>query len=140
MPTFQLIECMVALGGDEQQIVHRGGLFAVTYPELIVLQFVHGDEAVTDAYEQGTVERENADELARLRAIYSKKVCQDIFPGANPRLPPADSRIRPRIALTPPRRKRAPSRVDYTDPAFQPQIHDGLAPPAGDVDTLHQGE
>lgn len=110
MPAFQLIECLVALAGDEQQIVARSHDCAVTFPEMICLQFVHGAEAVTDAYDQGTVERENADELSRLRKIYGARVVQDCFPGSQPRLPVNDARIKGRVALTPPKRKPVPSR------------------------------
>lgn len=125
MPNFQLVECMVALGGDEQNIVHRGQDNPVTYPEMLLLQYIHGEDAVSDAFELGADERDNGTELDRLRITYGAKPVLDVFPGNRPRLPTQDTRIKARKAPTPPKRKPVPSRdVDATS----------------DIDTLRDGE
>lgn len=108
----QIIECLVAVAGDTQNIVHRGEDTPITYPEMLVLQYLHGDDAVSDAFMLGTEERDNDDELARLRTTYGAKAVQDVFPGAKPRLPTKDGRIKPRKAPTPPKRTPVPSRDD----------------------------
>lgn len=123
MAAFQLLECMVALAGDEQNIVHRSSDTPVTYPELLVLQYIHGDDAVSDVHELGTDERDNQSELDRLRVTYNAAAVKDVFPGANPKLPVGDRRFQPRTAPTPPKRKIAPTR-DRAEPAPV----DGLAP------------
>jgi hypothetical protein len=120
MPAFQMLECMVALAGDDDNIVHRSADNPVTYPELLVLQYVHGADAVSDVHELGTEERDNQDELDRLRRTYNAAAVKDVFPGANPRLPLTDKRFKPRTAPTPPKRNIAPPRAD--------RDVDGLAP------------
>jgi hypothetical protein len=85
MPTFQLLECMVALAGDEGQ--HRPPLGQDTPGDLsraAVLQYVHGDDAVSDVHMLGTEERDNQAELDRLRRTYNAAAVKDVFPGANP--------------------------------------------------------
>lgn len=113
---FQKLECMVLLGGDSenQTIVHRNEDSPVTYPEMLVLQYLHGDEAVTDVYELpgDPIERDNSEELDRLRVTYGAKAITDVFPGAKPRLPARDNRVKPRVAPTAPKRKPAPERRD----------------------------
>lgn len=123
MANFQVLECLVALGGDTMNVVHRGEDNPVTFPELMLLQYVHGEDAVTDAFELGTDERDNGSELDRLRITYGSKSVQDVFPGTKPRLPTSDGRIKARRAPSPPKRKPLPSRdVD------------------ADMDTLAEGE
>jgi hypothetical protein len=103
---------MVALAGDEQQVIHRGEDSPVTYPEMLLLAYTHGDDAVSDAFELGRVDRENSEELDRLRRVYGKQPVLDVFPGAKPRLPTQDTRIKARVRATPPKRKPIPSRAD----------------------------
>ena len=65
---FQLLTCHVALAGDITQVVHRHAHAPVTYPELIVLQFLHGETAVTEIFDCGrTEDRTAAEEIQRLR-------------------------------------------------------------------------
>ena len=129
MSQFQLIECMVALAGDPLNIVHRASDTPVSYPEMLLLQYLHGDDSVTDAHELGHEERDNADELARLRVTYGAKAVTDVFPGARPRLPAQDTRIKPRKAVTPPKRKPAPVRGEPEE--TDPELELPEPPPAG---------
>jgi hypothetical protein len=103
---------MVALGGDEGQIVHRTQDNPITYPEMLVLTYLHGENAVSDAYALGSIERENMDELERLRVTYGKLAITDVFPGIKPRLPAQDTRIKSRTAPTAPKRKPLPARQE----------------------------
>lgn len=110
MAKFQMLECLVALAGDEGNIVHRSTDNPVTYPEMLLLQYIHGDDAVSDVFALGEEERDNQNELERLRTTYKAAAVKDVFPGANPRLPTNDSRFKPRMAPTPPKRRIAPRR------------------------------
>ena len=114
---FQMIECMVALGGDTLNIVPRGPDRPVSYPEMLVLQYIHGSDAVSDAFDVGMDDRDNADELSRLRNFYPQGAIKDVFPGNNPRLPSRDARIKPRRAAAASKRDIAPSRdLEPVDP------------------------
>ncbi len=88
MPQYQKLGCHVALAGDPRAVVPRGLDNPVTYPELLVLQHVHGYDAVTDIYEIGwtddilpTVERE------RLGGIYTDAIVAAVLPGAAGSMP-----------------------------------------------------
>jgi hypothetical protein len=126
MALMQLIECQVALGGDSANIVARTPSRPVTYPELLMLSYVHGEDAVTDAYEVRREERDNGAEVDRLRRRFKASKVADVFPGARPRLPLADDRIRPRKAPSEPRRKPLPSKRDDPTP-FDPPAEDGVS-------------
>ena len=107
----QMIECMVAVGNDPQNIVHRDPSRPVSYPEMLILQYIHGEEAITDAYHVGEEERDNGSELERLRIAYGARAVQDVFPGSRPRLPLRNTQIKPRLAPARPRRKPVPDRL-----------------------------
>lgn len=115
MPSFQMLECMVALAGDTDAIVHRSADNPVTYPELLLLQYIHGDDAVSDVYVLGNEERDNQNELDRLRTTYKAASVKDVFPGANPRLPTADKRFQARTSPDKPKRNLAPTRDQNLD-------------------------
>lgn len=87
MADFQLLGCSIALGGGKETIVVRNKFHPVSYPEFLVLQFLHGDDAVTDATEVGTVTMPNNDMLHHLQLTYPKEAIQQCFPGARPNLP-----------------------------------------------------
>jgi hypothetical protein len=98
MAQFQLLTCDIALGGDKQNVVARHDLTPITYPEYLVLKFVHGgssDESpITNIFACGTVEREPAEEMARLLETYGAVVRNTIFTGQQP-LPLGDEKFRP---------------------------------------------
>lgn len=89
MPDFQLLGCHIVLAGSPQKetIVVRGAHNPVTYPELLVLQFLHGDDAVTDIMEVGTLSKANNDHLQDLYLNYPTEAVRQCFPGARPALP-----------------------------------------------------
>jgi hypothetical protein len=92
---FQILVCDVALDGDIRQNVHRGVDNPVTYPERLLLEFIHGPDSVTEIRDIGTVERPMRDERTRLGSTYGDKVVSEVFPGhaAVARLPFSDSSI-----------------------------------------------
>lgn len=93
MAEFQLLVCDVALAGDIRNVVHRGVDDPVTYPERLVLEFLHGPSTVTDIREVGFVERDEAEERNRLARIYGAKTIQQLFPGVASALPAQDKRV-----------------------------------------------
>lgn len=121
MAVFQLLSCDVAIGGDILNVVARHAFNPVTYPEMLILKFIHGQSAITDIYDVGHVEREDADEMQRLQETYGYKVVREnMFPGAGVRLPGGDNAFRPRAGRV--------------VPAGIPGIPDLPAPPVAAAD------
>jgi hypothetical protein len=101
MSNYQLLTCNIALAGDIQQIVARNAFNPITYPELIVLSFLHGETAITDVFECGyTEDREPRIERERLMHIYGKVVHEHLFPGHNIQMPVSTDRYKPRLIGT----------------------------------------
>jgi hypothetical protein len=101
MPQYQMLVCSVALAGDLGNVVVRGAWNPVTYPELIVLEFVHGENAITDVFECGhTEEREPREEKERLMIVYGKGLADQLFPGHAIQLPVANEKYKPRLVGT----------------------------------------
>ena len=117
MPAFHLLRCMVALGGDQGNTVYRHRGRPIVFPELPILQFIHGEEAITDVHVVGTAEMTNDEVLQRLQTLYQPETVQAVYPGNRPRLPVSDSTI-PRCTL--PIYKPRPTRPDSPDPKLRP--------------------
>jgi hypothetical protein len=101
MSKFQLLECHVALAGDILNVVHRHMHNPITFPELLVLQYIHGETAITDIFAAGEVNREESAEYQRLVETYGAVLIRErLFPGAGTRLPLGDSKYKPRIRGT----------------------------------------
>lgn len=62
-----LANCLVGIGGDRGHSVPKYG---VTPAEILVLQSLHGDEAVYDIEKTGDDARRQGEERERLRAVY----------------------------------------------------------------------
>jgi hypothetical protein len=82
----QIVNCSVHLSGDLRNTVHKRG---VTVAEIVVLRNIHGGDAVTSIQPVKNDRRSHALELDRLRSIYNRRdqVVDQLFPGANPKLP-----------------------------------------------------
>jgi hypothetical protein len=117
MPSFQLLRCAVALAGDRDQVVVRDRFRPVVFPELLVLQHLHGEDAVTEVAVVGTWDASNDEVLDRLRVIYAETALKEVFPGTKPRLPSGDPSI-PRC--TRPIRVPPVTRPDNPDPILRP--------------------
>lgn len=117
MPAFHLLRCLVALGGDQGNQVYRDRSRPIVFPELPILQFLHGEEAITEVHIVGQWDTTNDEVLARLRSIYDPEVLTAVFPGARPRLPPSDPTI---PVCTLPVYKPRPVRPDSPDPKLRP--------------------
>jgi hypothetical protein len=117
MPQYQLLRCLVALGGDDGTTVYRDRHRPIMFPELIVLQHIHGEDAVTDVHVVGTCEMAADETMIRLLTIYGEETVKEVFPGARPQLPRADGTI---PICTLPIYVPKPTRPDSPDPKLRP--------------------
>jgi hypothetical protein len=118
MPAFQLLRCMITLGGEQPGTsVYRDRTRPIVFPELPILQQMHGEDAIDEVYVVGTWDATNDEVLARLRQIYQPEAIQALFHGARPRLPTGDPSI-PNCTL-PVYKPRSP-RPDNPDPRLRP--------------------
>lgn len=117
MSNFQLLRCSVALAGDQEQVVvrHRGN--PIVFPELILLQHLHGEDAITDIHVVGQWDTTQSEVRARLKSIYGDKYFTEVFSGAQPQLPMADGSLPP---CTLPIHVPGPTRPDSPDPVIKP--------------------
>lgn len=90
MPTYQLLRCLVALGGDKDNVVARHRGRPVVYPELAILQHLHGEDSVTEVYVVGVCDLGKEEMTQRLRLTYDAKAVEAVYPGTRPRLPTGD--------------------------------------------------
>jgi hypothetical protein len=128
MPAFHLLRCMIALGGDQGNTVYRDRSRPIAFPELPILQFIHGEDAITDIHVVGSWEATNDEVLARVQLIYTPEVVQQVYPGARPRLDLSDPSIPP---CTLPIYKPRPVLPDSPDPRLRPLDQFTMAPTPG---------
>lgn len=86
MSKMDICTCMVTLAGDARTVVARGVTNPMSYPEVDIMRFIHGDRAVNDVKVIKTVQTTNANELASIRLKYGAQA-KEAFPGQRPRLP-----------------------------------------------------
>ena len=129
MSKMDICTCKITLSGDKRQVVYRGPTKPMTYPEVNLMMFLHGDRFVEDVKVIKTVDTTNQAELEALRVKYGAQA-REAFPGSRPRLPleapddiPRDyiveDDIVPEIAAEPvpeghtsPAKRRRPAKVD----------------------------
>jgi len=81
MSKIQLLAVAIHLGGERNNTVVRDATDPITFPEMQVLQAIHGGaEHVHSAVDVGSVERTSEEEMERLSNKYGRKVVTDIFP------------------------------------------------------------
>jgi len=93
MAEYQLLRCSVALAGDREQVVVRGRHDPILFPELIVLQYMHGEDAITDVHVVGTCEMAVEEAWTRLLTMYGDEPVKAVFRGARPSVPKMDSTV-----------------------------------------------
>lgn len=87
MADFQLLAARIQLAGSKDSVVYRGAHNPLSYPEILLMQFLHGDDAVDGVEEVGTLSMSNADLLHHLQMTYPLAAVDRVFPGARPNLP-----------------------------------------------------
>lgn len=122
MAKISLCSCLVALSGDVRNTVRRDGHQAVTWPEVDVLMFLHGEDAVTEVEVIGEIDGTVAEEFERLKLRYGERACATLFPGRRPAMllqAPEDTPRRSGVKA--PAKKRVPpakkAEADETDDA-----------------------
>ena len=78
------VTCTVRLAGDMRNEVVRDAFNPVSYPEVSVLQFIHGDDAVLNIKPIAAVQQSARAEKERLALKYGTDVLEAVFPGKNP--------------------------------------------------------
>jgi len=127
MPEFQLLRCSVALAGDRDQVVVRDRTQPIMFPELIVLQMIHGDDAVDDVHVVGSCDMTNEECWTRMLTIYGEDTVRLVFPGARPRIPTMDRSI---PLCSKPVYVPSPTLPDSPDPKLRPLDQYTMGSPA----------
>ena len=86
MSKMDICSCMITLKGDKRTVVYRGPTNPLTYPEVNLMMFMHGERFVTEIKVIKEVETTNTEELQNLRSKYGE-VVTEAFPGGRPSLP-----------------------------------------------------
>jgi hypothetical protein len=132
MAEFQLVSCHINLGGDRNSVIVKDRYNAVTFPEYLLLQVIHGgEEHVHHAVSVGWEERDSATEYDRLSDLYSEGLVRTVFPGPNKALPLGNEAMmtleereageRARVAAqTRARQSRSPAKPKPTPMSHQP--------------------
>lgn len=87
MADFQLLTARIQIAGSKDSVVYRGAHNPLSYPEILLMQYMHGDDAVDEVEEVGTLSMPNSDLLHHLRLTYPLDAVERCFPGARPNLP-----------------------------------------------------
>jgi hypothetical protein len=74
----------IALGGGTDNIYHAGYFAPVSWPEVLLLQFLHGDDAVNNVEPFAQVDQAPKAERRRLLDKYGEKAILDVFARQNP--------------------------------------------------------
>ena len=78
------VACKIALGGDSNNVIYRGPDTPVSWPEIRVLQHLHGEDNVFDCEYVGEEPATTQAEKMRLLGIYGSEAVNICFPGARP--------------------------------------------------------
>lgn len=78
------VACKIALGGDSNNVLYRGPDVPVSWPEVRVLQHLHGDDNVFDCEYVGQEHATTQAEKMRLLGLYGSEAVNICFPGARP--------------------------------------------------------
>jgi hypothetical protein len=77
-----LCECMIDNAGEGTNILYRGAENPVPWPEILVLQAVHGDQAIYDIKPIALGPRESASrEKERMSLIYGRETVEGVYAG-----------------------------------------------------------
>ena len=116
------VTAKIALGGDQMNIMHRGADSPISWPEVRVLQHIHGDDCVFDCDFAGSEPSSAQMEKMRLLGIYGAEVVNLIYPGARPMIEMDFPGDKDPISQKRPERRPVPTSDD-------PPAEDEPAPP-----------
>jgi hypothetical protein len=71
----------IAIGDDSMNVFNAAEFDPVSWPEILVLQLVHGETAITDVEPFATVNQSSREERMRLSEKYKETVVSEVFGG-----------------------------------------------------------
>jgi hypothetical protein len=78
------VTAKIALGGEATQVLYRGPDRPVSWPEVLVLQALHGESNVFDADFLMSQPSNIQEEKNRLLGLYGKDIVDQCYPGSRP--------------------------------------------------------
>ena len=78
------VACKIALGGDSNNVIYRGPDVPVSWPEIRVLQHLHGEDNVFDCEYVSEDSSTTQAEKMRLLGLYGSEAVNICFPGSRP--------------------------------------------------------
>ena len=105
------VACKISLGGDTANVLYRGPDNPVSWPEIRVLQYLHGENNVFDcefAYSEHAVTQA---EKMRLLGLYGAEPVNICYPGARPMMEMDFPGDREPLAVKRPERKLISTRA-----------------------------
>jgi hypothetical protein len=121
------VACKIALGGDPNNILYRGPDRPVTWPEIRVLQHLHGEDNVFDCEFVGSEDATTQIEKMRLLGLYGAEPVNMCYPGARPVMDMEFPGDKEPIAIKRPERKLI---SDIQRPEPEPELELSPPPPA----------
>lgn len=80
------VTAKIMLGGDTGQVLHRGLDRPVSWPEVAVIQYLHGEESVFDCEFVHEEKSSAVAEKMRLISIYGEEPVNLVYPGRRPQM------------------------------------------------------
>ena len=99
------VACKVALGGDANNVIYRGPDVPVSWPEIRVLQHLHGEDNVFDCEYVGHDSSTSQAEKMRLLGLYGSEAVNICYPGSRPMMEMEFPGDKEPIAIKRPERK-----------------------------------
>lgn len=114
------VSCKIALGGDPANVLYRGPDHPVSWPEVRVLQQLHGEDNVFDCeFVAGRSESTTAQaEKMRLLGLYGSEAVGFCYPGSRPLMEMEFPGDRDPITIERPKRNLIAD-IQRSDPAQQ---------------------
>ena len=83
MVKMHMVAASIALSGDIHNVVRRAGKRAVSWPELGIIQLIHGEGCLSDVVVLSEIDTTPMTEKTRLQSIYGK-TAELAYPGRSP--------------------------------------------------------
>jgi hypothetical protein len=128
----------IMLGGDHGSVVYRGPDNPVSWPEVGVLQTMHGEESVYNIEVIDEVVRHRAAEKLRLQRLYGEGFVESVYPGRSPAIEMQVPGYEPKHGPKVPRRDPDADEHEEEDPAEYEDTDLPIDPEDPDDDSDHQ--
>lgn len=132
----------IMIGGDRDNIMSRDAFNPVSWPEIEVLRFIHGDDSVFDVEPFVEVEQSPRNERQRLAFIYGEGPCAGIWGGrsAPTHMDAPKVKVKAGVKWFNPLTRLAETTTkdgsEQVDPAALPSAPPMAQEPAGDDNTV----